>query len=175
MDDAGDLPEESALWRFSNAFYALPGASEALIALQDQHGLDVNVMLFALWLGISGRGLIGGDVLIAADRATRVIRTEIVEPLRALRRRLAHHPDADVQRLREGVKALELAGERLAQSRLAQFSLARIAQPSGRAVSRAARLATARANFALCVGPRTAAGAAAAVIRELLEAFAPDD
>ena len=47
--------DEEALWRFSLAFYARPGVAEALIALQDRAGLDVNLMLFALWLGVSGR------------------------------------------------------------------------------------------------------------------------
>ena len=32
---AGELLDSEALWRFSLAFYARPGVSEALIALQD--------------------------------------------------------------------------------------------------------------------------------------------
>ena len=52
------MPDESAendLWRFSQDFYRLPGVASALIALQDRAGLDVNLMLFALWLGVTGR------------------------------------------------------------------------------------------------------------------------
>ena len=36
---AGEPSDDEALWRFSLAFYARPGVSEALIALQDRAGL----------------------------------------------------------------------------------------------------------------------------------------
>ena len=55
IEAAGKLCDDEALWRFSLTFYARPGVSEALIALQDRAGFDVNLMLFALWLGVSGR------------------------------------------------------------------------------------------------------------------------
>ena len=42
-----------ALWRFSLAFYARPSVAEALIALQDRGGCDVNLILFALWRGLA--------------------------------------------------------------------------------------------------------------------------
>jgi uncharacterized protein (TIGR02444 family) len=167
-DAADRQPESDALWRFSLAFYALPGVAEALIALQDRDGLDVNLILFALWLGASGRGLLTSDGLAAADRTTRAIRAEIVEPLRALRRRLRTNPDANVQHLRDGVKALELTAEKLVQSRLA-----RSAGPCNGNGSRDARLAAAHANFALYLGPKRVGLAEAAAIREALEAFAP--
>src|SRR5215510_7813899 len=101
----GESPE-SDLWRFSSDFYPLPGVAPALIALQDRDGLDVNLILFALWLGVVGRGPLDQANLAAAERAVRDIKTEIVEPLRALRRRLKGKRDKDVQDLREGVKAL---------------------------------------------------------------------
>src|SRR5918912_790102 len=97
--------EAEALWRFSLAFYALPRVAEALVALQDRCGLDVDLILFALWLGVSGRGALDRDLLGTAERATGTFRSEIIEPLRRLRRGLRSHPDCDVQQLREGVKA----------------------------------------------------------------------
>ena len=83
---AGELSDSGALWRFSVAFYARPGVSEALIALQDRARCDVNLMLFALWLGASGRSRLTNEELEIADRIARPIRADIVEPLRALRR-----------------------------------------------------------------------------------------
>ena len=59
------MSEDEAFWRFSLVFYERPGVADALIALQDRGGFDVNLILFALWLGISGRGLLGGDTLAA--------------------------------------------------------------------------------------------------------------
>jgi len=168
-DAAAEPPKEDALWRFSLAFYALPGVAQALIALQDRDQLDVNLMLFALWLGVSGRGRLSSEGLALADRVICTIRVEIVEPLRALRRRLRCNPDADVQRLRESVKALELEAEKLAQRRLAG-----VAGPSSGETSPADRLAAAHENFALCLGRKKVCSAEAVVIRRALEVFVLD-
>ena len=81
MPDAEPSPGE-AFWRFSLTFYALPRVAPALLALQDLEGLDVNLMLFALWLGISGRHPLDSGALAAAERAIGTIRAEVVEPLR---------------------------------------------------------------------------------------------
>jgi uncharacterized protein (TIGR02444 family) len=167
MDEPKHAPPEQALWRFSLAFYALPGVAEALVGLQDRGGFDVNLILFALWLGISGRGRLDRAALAAAAQATQVIQKDIVEPLRMLRRRLKHHPEKDVQLLRDGVKALELAAEKGAQMRLA-----RLAGRSGD-LAVEARLADARANLALYLGPEPARGGEAAIILEALASFGP--
>jgi uncharacterized protein (TIGR02444 family) len=161
-------PESEALWHFSLEFYAAPGMAEALIALQDQEGLDVNLMLFALWFGLSGRGRLDRNALSAAEQAVRAIRTDVVEPLRSLRRRLRNCPDEDVQHLREGVKVLELEGEKLVQARLARLVGAVGAE--GPPLQR--RLAEARANFALYLGPERARIPAAGVVLGAIGAFA---
>jgi uncharacterized protein (TIGR02444 family) len=165
MPEAESSPEER-FWRFSLAFYALPEVSRALIALQDRDVLDVNIMLFSLWLGISGRGRLSADSLAVAERASNPLRHEIVGPLRTLRRRLKHYPDNDIQRLREGVKALELAGEKLVQTRLARF-----VGPPREDISREDRLAVAGANFALYLGPERARSAEAMAVRDALGWF----
>jgi uncharacterized protein (TIGR02444 family) len=163
-----DAPKEDALWRFSLSFYGASGVAEALITLQDREGLDVNLTLFALWFGLSGRGRLDTHALAAAERAVETIRTDIVEPLRSLRRRLKNHPDDDVQQLREGVKALELAGEELAQARLARLAgTIEVKAPLAR------RLADARANFELYVGREVARGSEGSIIQEALAAFVP--
>ena len=163
---AGELSDSEALWRFSLAFYARPSVSEALIALQDRAGCDVNLMLFALWLGVSGRSPLTKEELAIADRIARPIGTDIVEPLRALRRKLRPDPDTDVQRLREGIKALELAAEKVIQDRLG-----RAARPAFGDTDPAARAAAAHANLALYLGPEMTCGAEATTIGEALELF----
>jgi uncharacterized protein (TIGR02444 family) len=157
---------EGALWEFSLAFYALPGVAQALIVLQDRDGLDVNLILFALWLGLSGHVPLDGDALAAADRAVSTIRSEVVEPLRTLRRGLKGNPDAGIQNLREDAKGLELAAEKLVQSRLARF-----ARRCDGDVSRDARLAAAYANLGLYLGSERLDAAEAAVIRKAAEVF----
>ena len=169
MDEGGKTSEDEAFWRFSLAFYERPGVADALITLQDRDGFDVNLVLFALWLGISGRGPPDGDALAAAERIAGTLRSEIVEPLRNLRRKLRHHPDGDVQRLREGVKALEIAGEKLVQERLARLAASGCAKacPGG-------WRAAAHANLAFYLGTEGVHSKEAAVIEEALDAFAQD-
>jgi uncharacterized protein (TIGR02444 family) len=161
---AGELSDSEELWRFSLTFYARPGVSEALIALQDRARCDVNLMLFALWLGVSGRSRLTKEELAIADRIARPIGTDIVEPLRALRRKLSSAPDRDVQRLREGIKALELAAEKVIQDRLGCA-----ARPAFGDADPAARAGAACANLALYLGPEMTRGAEAATIAEAVE------
>ena len=169
MTGVADIPLADAaarLWEFSLDFYARPGVSAALIELQDRAGLDVNLILFALWHGLSGRGRLDGASLAVAGQAVRAIQAEIIEPLRGLRRRLRTDPDADIQRLREAIKALELDAEQIAQARLAGY-----AGPPGADGDPAGRLAAARVNFALALGSERAHGAAAGLVRKALAAF----
>ena len=154
-------------WCFSLAFYDRPGVAEALIALQDRNGSNVNLMLYALWLGMSGRGSLDGGLLAAAAQTAGALGSEIVEPLRALRRKLRHHPDGDVQKFREAVKTLELAGEKLIQQHLARLCpRARTSMPV------ADRVAVARGNLALYLGPEGVRSGEAAVILATITGFA---
>jgi uncharacterized protein (TIGR02444 family) len=169
LDDGGKTSEDEAFWCFSLAFYERPGVADALIALQDRDGFDVNLILFALWLGISGRGRLGGNALVASKRVAGTLRSEIVEPLRNLRRKLRHHPDGDVQRLRERVKELEIAGEKLVQERLARLAGSGCAEPDP-----GGRRTAAHANLALYLGGERVRSKEAAVIEEALAVFAQD-
>lgn len=162
-----DSPEDEAFWRFSLAFYDHPGVAVALIALQDRDGRNVNLMLFALWLGMSGRGSLDGGLLSTAAQTADTLGGEIVEPLRALRRKLRDHPDGGVQKFREHIKTLELAGEKLIQQRLA-----RLCPRARTSIPVADRVAVARSNLALYLGPEGVRGPEAAVILTAIAAFA---
>ncbi|MGC2524863.1 MAG: TIGR02444 family protein [Stellaceae bacterium] len=167
MNRARDMPIAGiGLWRFSLAFYRRPGVAAALLALQDGAGLDVNMILFAVWLGLSGRGRIDSPALEAADRQVRVLRRDVIEPLRALRRRLTAAADADIRRLRDKIKEVELDAEKAAQDRLARHAGAAMAA-GGREC-----LADAAANLACCLGPEAGHGSEAATILNEIERFA---
>ena len=86
MPAPAELPA-SAFWRFSLDFYARPGVAPACLALQDRHGADVNLVLFALWLGMRGHRLDAA----AGARSARLARrwqSPFVQPLRRVRRGL---------------------------------------------------------------------------------------
>jgi uncharacterized protein (TIGR02444 family) len=158
----GGRGEGEAFWRFSLAFYARPGVAPALIALQDRDGLDVNVILYALWLGLARGHRMNAVDLAAAEAAAAPLREAVVAELRGLRRRLRAHSHPDVQALRRRVQALEIVAERAVQERLAGSVAPR---PGG-----GDRAGTAAANLALCLGP-AAESAEAATIRAALAGF----
>jgi uncharacterized protein (TIGR02444 family) len=128
---AGAWPE-SAFWTFSVDLYKRPGVEAACIALQDRRDLDVNLLLWALWLADCGVAL--DEATLARAKAEVVSwQAEIVRPLRSLRRRLRQQIEearagaiADqwperVQALRQAILALELDGEHLAQLALGRL------------------------------------------------------
>lgn len=158
----GGRGEGEAFWRFSLAFYARPGIAPALVTLQDRDGLDVNVVLHALWLGLArGHAMSAADLAVAESGAAPV-RDAVVIELRGLRRRLRAHPDADVQALRRRIQALEIAAERAVQGRLVGSIAPR--------ADEADRVETAIANLALCLGP-AAESAEAETIRAAVAGF----
>jgi uncharacterized protein (TIGR02444 family) len=108
-------------WNFSLQIYGRRGVGEACIALQDGLGLDVNLLLYCCWLGRVGRQLDEAG-LRRAMAAVESWQREVVQPLRAVRRRLKSGVPpitaGECQALRRKVNDLELEGERIAQSTL---------------------------------------------------------
>src|SRR5688572_15778767 len=111
----------SPFWHFSLAFYRAPGVADACIRLQDECGVDVNLLFFLLWHAALKRRFAVADVE-AADNTIRTWRTTAVVPLRNVRRALKNAPgltDAGaVEAFRTKVKGLELEAERLQQEAL---------------------------------------------------------
>jgi uncharacterized protein (TIGR02444 family) len=117
--------QASPFWRFSLRFYRQPGVADACIALQDGCGVDVNILLFFLWLATVRRGL-SPDAAKEVCALAAPWRDGVVAPLRAIRRRLKEESallDRGVaEEFRTRVKAIELESERLQQEAL--FALA---------------------------------------------------
>jgi uncharacterized protein (TIGR02444 family) len=136
---------DSPFWRFSLTFYRQAGVGDACIALQDDCGVDVNLMLFLLWLAACGRQLSPENVK-ELDESVRTWRDLTIIPIREVRRELKAAPtlvDAGKQEaFRTRIKAVELEAERLQQEAL--YARARSA-PAG---SEARPAAAARANLA---------------------------
>ncbi len=111
----------SPFWEFSLRTYAGPGVPNACLTLQDGSGVDVNVLLFCLFLGQSNRKLGAADVRIIAQ-AIEPWRAGIVVNLRAARRALKdpppHFEGPMAESLRKQVKAAELEAERIQQEML---------------------------------------------------------
>src|SRR5258707_404043 len=106
-------------WSFSLQVYGKPGVAEACIALQDGLGLDVNLLLYCCWHGRAHRKLDEAG-LRRAMAAVEGWQREVVQPLRAVRRRLKPGVPPITAReclaLRRKVTDLEIESERVAQT-----------------------------------------------------------
>jgi len=113
--------DKSRFWQFSLALYARERVPETCLRLQDQHGVDVNVLLYCLFRASEGHRLTGAGIA-AMDRQVSPWRAEVVRPLRAIRRVMKETPllvDAGTQaRLRDRIKACELEAEQAQQLEL---------------------------------------------------------
>jgi uncharacterized protein (TIGR02444 family) len=143
MSDGAD--QGSAFWRFSLRFYRQPGVAEICITLQDNCGVDVNILLFFLWLA-TARRRVSPDVAQAVCAKATSWRDDVVAPLRAVRRRLKDGPalvePSAAERFRTTIKTIELEAERLQQEAL--FALAAALTTEQALTTKAA----ARANMA---------------------------
>ena len=133
-------PSDTPFWRFSLSFYRQAGVAEACIALQDGCGVDVNLMLFLLWLAAGGRQL-SVENIKELDAAVRGWRDLTIVPIRDVRRKLKGAPtlvEAGRQEaFRTKIKAVELEAERLQQEAL--YARSRSAPNSATAPPAAAR------------------------------------
>lgn len=109
------------LWAFSLAVYARPDVAPRCLALQDQRGANVNILLWLLWL--ESRGHLADPALIArAEVELAEWETHLLQPLRQLRRELRTRfalERAAVAASYQKLKAAELQAERVEQEMLA--------------------------------------------------------
>ncbi len=123
--------EGFAFWRFSLRTYRKRGVAEACLALQDECGADVNLLLYCCWIGSRGRKLDPRAVRSAMAGVGRW-QKEVVWSLRQARRAIRKDPhgaEAEaVKLLRRSIAAVELDAEYLEQ-RLLDREAART-QPS---------------------------------------------
>ena len=148
-----ELPDHP-LWDFSLEVYARPGVEVACLALQDDYGADINVLLSVIWTGTQGVRLMAGDLNLLIS-AVADWHNKVAQPLRTIRQDMkagqgAPAPMAD--KLREEVRQLELNAEQLEQLMLAQF-LPNGSTPSGSETALAAACANALDYCELLGGP----------------------
>jgi uncharacterized protein (TIGR02444 family) len=127
MTDA-PTPTETQFWRFSLHFYRGSGVSDACIALQDEFAIDVNLLLFLLWLA-AGRRQLSVQEVKSLDDKVRDWRNLTIIPIRDTRRKLKGAPTlvapGKQEAFRTKVKAIELDAERLQQEALYDFTQTR--------------------------------------------------
>ncbi len=114
-------------WNFSVTLYSKHGVADSCLALQNEHGLDVNLMLFCIWYG-KYHGELSSSQLDELLDFSLLWATNVVKPLRQARRWIKQNrddceiPAERLESFRERVKKLELEAEQLQQNRLQQLA-----------------------------------------------------
>ena len=106
----------SELWDAVSSWYRRDEVAAACGALQDDHGVDVLVLLACAWAGFS-RG--NSDPALHQECLAETVgwRDGVVDPLRRIRRSIPPGPSSET-RVREAVSDAEVAAERLQLDRL---------------------------------------------------------
>ena len=105
------IPLDNPLWRHACQFYAQSGVEQTLLALQDEHGADINQILQAHWLGTEERvwdqGCVSEEYSLWMEQQIR--------PLRKIRRDMkqqwVEERGSAFEDFRQQVKKLELQAE----------------------------------------------------------------
>lgn len=108
---------DNAFWDFSIEVYAGKSVSEACLALQDRHGLDINILLFCCFAASKARTLTREE-LGQIMTAVAPWRREVIGPLRQMRRWLTTQDCAPMDQanaIRSVIKMQELEAERIEQ------------------------------------------------------------
>ena len=99
---------DNEFWRHSLRIYKQEGVEGLCLTLQDEFGLDVNVVLFCHWLGVSGLAL-SSEQLEDLFEQVDDWRQQVIEPLRILRRNM--QTTTGIESVRGQIKLAELAAE----------------------------------------------------------------
>jgi uncharacterized protein (TIGR02444 family) len=127
------LDLDNTLWRFVLPFYARDGVAPACLTLQEQLGVDVNILLFAIFAQVERGVTLDQSDLASVDALMRDWRGEVIQPLRRVRTRMksgpSPAPSAATESLRNRIKAAELEAERIALAVLFAWLDARPPRP----------------------------------------------
>ena len=109
---------DTPFWSFSVSIYGRDAVAAECLTLQDRFGLDVNILLLCCWLGSQGTALDQAQATHVIE-ATGDWASSVVAPLRTIRRRLKQDThDESIAVFRKEIAALELAAEKIQQTRL---------------------------------------------------------
>ena len=110
----------ASFWDFSCAVYGGDGVEAECLALQDQFGVDVNLLLLCAFAGTQGATLTAEEIA-SARKTVEPWQRNIVHSLRAARRAMKPVARQDAQDLRTRLKEIEIESERIEQTMLQEW------------------------------------------------------
>jgi uncharacterized protein (TIGR02444 family) len=117
---------DNPFWSFSLEVYAAPGVAAECLALQRELDVDVNMLLFCVWLGARRNIVLSAEQIGFFENIVRSWHEDVVKPLRRVRDTLKSRADfveEDIGALRGQVLSVELGAERIEQALLYQAAL----------------------------------------------------
>lgn len=125
-DQSPDADDLTRLWPFCLALYARPGIASDCIMLQDQIGVDVNLLLYACWAACFCDKPLTQEDFAPLIAATERWRTEVIVPIRAARRAAKaaaeSQPLAEDEQVVPQLRDVELAAEKVEIAILADLA-----------------------------------------------------
>ena len=113
-------------WDFSLDIYRKPGVADACLFVQDRYGLNVNFVLFCVWVADCGSGALSTADIATAMRRIMDWEKHIVRPLREIRRLCRQEPlgvpEFLLQTFHPRIETAELEAEHVEQLVLAEFA-----------------------------------------------------
>jgi uncharacterized protein (TIGR02444 family) len=115
-------------WEFSVQLYSSPEVSAACLDLQNQHGIDVNLLLLCCWCGARGAEL-SETSLSQSIAYSRKWAEQVIKPLRQTRVWMKSNIPSDQHQklgfleVRKEIKTVELSAEKHQQSVLEKIVL----------------------------------------------------
>lgn len=118
------MEQQQDFWNFSVATYGKAGVAEACLHLQEELGIDVNVLLYCCWYGCT-RGTLDRPAMARVLSFAEPWAENVVRPLRAARTWMKSVgcdqpfvPGDECMALREEIKRAELKAEHLQENRM---------------------------------------------------------
>lgn len=138
------FPLDNPFWQFSLQRYALPGVADICLQLQQEASMDINILLWCLWLEEQGHQLDDSD-WFAGQRMIAATNSDLIYPLRALRRTLPQQEPSY-----RACLAIELSAEQRAQAELYQYYLQHTSQKTDEAAAIKISAERSPNNLAVC-------------------------
>jgi len=114
-------------WDFSVRTYSTKGVPDACLSMQNDHGADVNMLMYCCWVGVHF-GQFDDHLFDRASIFSEDWAENVVSRLRSARKWMKHTgcmaddvPTDQCMQLREQIKSIELAAEKMQQDVLATF------------------------------------------------------
>jgi uncharacterized protein (TIGR02444 family) len=119
-----------SFWDFSVRTYRIPGVPDACLSLQNDYGADVNMLLYCAWIGAASGEFDRGLFRHASEFSERWAENVVI-PLRDARTWMKHTgcdadavPTESCMALRDEIKTVEFAAEKMQQEALASMLVA---------------------------------------------------